>query len=368
MSIPKAAYLPGLNTLRFLAAFFVIISHAQQSLFKLGVTNFTTPVLQKGGEGVEFFFVLSGFLITYLLCKEISKTNQISIKDFYLRRIFRIWPLYFIIIIIGLVLLGIVYPILFNKPYFEFSIYKWLLLFIFFLPNLATIMYPMGLLHPLWSIGVEEQFYLFWAPLVKAFKKNLLSLILIFISISSLWQIVILNNIIKISEPWYGFFKFQKFYAMSIGSFFGYALYNYKYKFQSSIFSNKILQIIVLVFCLIHLFTTLPIAGNFLYRFLLACCFGLIIINTACVETTIFKIEKKPFIYLGTISYGLYMYHMVVDYFLRIVFGKLYFTTNSTFICILYHVLLLILTIIVASFSFKYIESYFLKFKEKYVP
>jgi peptidoglycan/LPS O-acetylase OafA/YrhL len=99
VNIKQENYLPGLNTLRFFAAFLVIISHAQQSVNKLNISNFTAPILNRGKDGVEFFFVLSGFLITYLLCKEINKTNTVSIKDFYLRRVFRIWPLYFIIIL-----------------------------------------------------------------------------------------------------------------------------------------------------------------------------------------------------------------------------------------------------------------------------
>src|SRR5258705_10300657 len=95
-------YLKGLNSLRFLAAAFVIISHGQQSIAKLGFDRFSGMTLfNRGGDAVEFFYVLSGFLITYLLQGELERTGTISIKGFYMRRVFRIWPLYFLIVALG---------------------------------------------------------------------------------------------------------------------------------------------------------------------------------------------------------------------------------------------------------------------------
>ncbi len=368
MSIAKPNYLPGLNTLRFIAAFLVIISHGQQSLFKLNIYNGNVlPILEHGGEnGVEFFFVLSGFLITYLLLKEINKTGTISIKQFYIRRVFRIWPLYFFIILLGIILLELLYPLIYHKLYFNFPMWKWLSLYFLFLPNLATMIYQMGLLHPLWSIGVEEQFYLFWAPLMKLFRNKVLQVILLFIVISSTWQIVLERNYLHLDERINGFLTFQKFYAMAIGSFFGYVFYQWKENFQKSIWSNTFFQILLVILIAIHFSIDIPYAGYFLFKFFLAIIFGLIIINTVSIETTIFKIEKKVFTYLGTISYGLYMYHMVVDYFLRTIFSKVTIPISIYLQAILYHILLLGLTILIASLSFKYVESYFLKLKHKY--
>src|SRR5215831_17781649 len=103
-------YLKGLNALRFLAAAFVIISHGQQSITKLGFDKFSSlSVFNRGGDAVEFFYVLSGFLITYLLMGELDKTGTISIRSFYARRVFRIWPLYFLIVTLGFGFLGVIY-------------------------------------------------------------------------------------------------------------------------------------------------------------------------------------------------------------------------------------------------------------------
>ena len=361
------SYLKGLNTLRFFAAFLVIIYHGVGSLCKLNIIKGDIlPIFTKEGDGVEFFFVLSGFLITYLLLKEYNKTGNVSIKQFYLRRVFRIWPLYVLIILIGLLLLGYIYPLIYHKPYFNFPIWKWIILYIIFLPNLAIKLYPMGLLYPLWSIGVEEQFYLFWAPVFKLCRNKILITIFIFIFLSSIWQILLEFKIFVFSDYLVNFFKSQKFYAMSIGAFFGYVFFNWKTQFQKSILAYKFMQYFILILVLLHLFLNLPFSEYFLYKFLLASCFGYIILNTVCDETTIFKLEKKPFVYLGTISYGLYMFHMVVDYFLRTIYSKFNFSNYVLLGSLFYILLLLGLTVLVASISFKYFENYFLRLKGKH--
>src|SRR4051812_27122652 len=96
-----AHYFRGLKFIRFFAASLVLVNHIEQYKFTLGLNsywNFGT-INYLGDKGVSIFFVLSGFLITFLLLKEREQLNTINIKYFYLRRILRIWPLYFIILI-----------------------------------------------------------------------------------------------------------------------------------------------------------------------------------------------------------------------------------------------------------------------------
>src|ERR1700744_3273746 len=99
---PAISWFPGLNGLRFLAAALVVIMHIHNNM---GISDLpqlpSFPGLFKGLYAVAFFFVLSGFLITWLLLREQDRTGTIVIKKFYLRRVFRIWPLYFIVIAIG---------------------------------------------------------------------------------------------------------------------------------------------------------------------------------------------------------------------------------------------------------------------------
>ncbi len=109
-------YFPGLNGLRFYAAFAVVITHIELIKSFQGYPTFWVEnsgnnltlrsIIQKfvfelGSLGVYFFFVLSGFLITYLLLVEKAKTKTVAVKKFYVRRILRIWPLYYLIVILG---------------------------------------------------------------------------------------------------------------------------------------------------------------------------------------------------------------------------------------------------------------------------
>ena len=97
-------YFPNLNGVRFLAALVVIIHHVEMGKFWFGQPNIYDKSFVGGvfGQlGIIMFFVLSGFLITYLLLEEHRKTGTISIKDFYIRRMLRIWPVYYLIVILG---------------------------------------------------------------------------------------------------------------------------------------------------------------------------------------------------------------------------------------------------------------------------
>src|SRR3989304_1319871 len=92
--------------LRFIAAYLVVIFHVEETRKMFGLPNLTRfSLFTNGPLAVTFFFVLSGFLITYLLLRESEQSHRIDVARFYLRRILRIWPLYFLIVFVGLVLI-----------------------------------------------------------------------------------------------------------------------------------------------------------------------------------------------------------------------------------------------------------------------
>lgn len=115
MNTSNHVYFPNLDGIRFIAAFMVIVHHIEQLRCYFGLqNNWDSEIIKSLGMlGVILFLVLSGFLISYLLFKEQDATCDIGIKKFYLRRILRIWPLYFFVI--GLAL--------FVLPYITFLIY-----------------------------------------------------------------------------------------------------------------------------------------------------------------------------------------------------------------------------------------------------
>ena len=96
-------FFKNLDSIRFIAALMVFIGHAISPSYQyLPIKNtFWEKLLNtasNAGTGVSMFFVLSGFLITYLLISEYELNRKISIQKFYMRRVLRIWPLYFLIV------------------------------------------------------------------------------------------------------------------------------------------------------------------------------------------------------------------------------------------------------------------------------
>ena len=180
-NVNDRVHFPGLNSLRFFAALSVFIGHCELTKKFLSLPNNFELFdrINFGGIGVYFFFVLSGFLITYLLCVEKDRFGTISIKRFYLRRILRIWPLYYLIVALGFFILPAfdfftLMPVSFNQNYNQN-----LLLYILILPNLAYAYMPsVPNIGQAWSIGVEEQYYILWPLMDKRFR-NISQIILI---------------------------------------------------------------------------------------------------------------------------------------------------------------------------------------------
>lgn len=203
-------YFPNLNGLRFIAAFIVIIGHQEQIKEMFGFdTYYFLKNSESGKLGVVLFFVLSGFLITYLLLTEEKITSTIAIKNFYKRRILRIWPLYFLLVFLSFFILP-------HISFFDWSpnqeVYS-LRNLLFYLLVLPNVVWGLGFYVPYisqaWSIGVEEQFYFIWPFLMKYFKNKiflLISVIAIYLMIKFLLlplllhfhyngYLVVINNI-----------------------------------------------------------------------------------------------------------------------------------------------------------------------------
>lgn len=159
-------HVPALDGVRAIAVLTVLVAHGSVRL--LGPEN----RWGSGGLGVQIFFVLSGYLITTLLLAEHRQHGRISLKDFYIRRGLRIWPLYYAVLLLYVVVLpridagefGNVY-VSADRPGFDEWVGHWWA-YAFFLQNYLTAVSEMKLgLGIFWSLAVEEQYYIFW-PLV----------------------------------------------------------------------------------------------------------------------------------------------------------------------------------------------------------
>jgi peptidoglycan/LPS O-acetylase OafA/YrhL len=106
-SLPEAAeriYFPELDGLRFVAFMMVFLFHGgvpQPIMSQLIGRRAAAALRENGGFGVQLFFILSGYLIATLLLREEARYGRISLRSFWIRRILRIWPLYYLVVAIG---------------------------------------------------------------------------------------------------------------------------------------------------------------------------------------------------------------------------------------------------------------------------
>jgi peptidoglycan/LPS O-acetylase OafA/YrhL len=173
-------YQPELDGLRFYAFLRVFVFHSlpsQREFYRglhLPLPWLWGAVVKSGASGVDLFFALSAFLITSLLLKERRETGGISLRLFYIRRILRIWPLYFLVVALGVVLAHTMA----NQPLPWYYVAGYLL----FVGNWIHAVFgaPKSVCSPLWTVSIEEQFYLIWPLLMKLLQRRGMILAAIF--------------------------------------------------------------------------------------------------------------------------------------------------------------------------------------------
>ena len=370
----EITHFKGLNTLRFIAASLVVLHHSatigrKYELFN--IENFS--LFRNGANAVSFFFVLSGFLITYLLLKEKNQTKTISIKSFYLRRVKRIWPLYFLLIFIGTIFLPFFFSI-FNIDYqMPYTLSQTWYYFLFFFPILVLFNYGNHFLEPLWSIGVEEVFYLIWAPLFKFIKKSLIPILFI-IAIKLSLSIYIQIQGIDISTNLFAFLIHNySFETMAIGALGAYLLFTtppYK-SLETSILFAKPIKYLLYLIVIIYLCFNINIDNciwNFVFKtpVLSPLIISLLYLYIIISYTLSFKEKKenRTLFLLGEISYGIYMYHMGVMFFVVLIFSKLKAFIPNSLLIITFLIAVFLLTIVISSLSKRYFENFFSKKKK----
>ena len=326
----RKLYFPNLNGVRAIAAFMVIIFHIELIKCEFGIKNFLGYTHLGGDLGVILFFVLSGFLITYLLMEEEKLTNKISLKNFYIRRILRIWPLYFFITISCLFILphiSYLYEPSYNlNPVIQSRLIQ-VLLYFFFLSNVLTGLFShVNFARPTWSVSVEEQFYLFW-PILLKFSKNKAKVIRnVFLLY---WIIRILTKIVKTNFfmshfPSLNFLShleviwlYTPFDILSVGAFTGYILYKKTERILKIVY-NKYVQVVVFILLPILIYIlrfsfTINI-GNFqsddLNNLAYSILFAILIVNLAGNPKVIINLENRILNYLGNLQKKFTFYWM----------------------------------------------------------
>lgn len=347
----KLKYYKNLDGLRGIAAMMVLVFH----FFSYPISNYIeTDIFKRltefGQHGVSLFFVLSGFVITRILLN--TKGDKKYFKRFYWKRTLRIFPLYYLFLLVFYYLV----PVFTDGVYY--STISQQIPFFFYLQNFywLTGLDQYGPGH-YWSLAVEEHFYLIWPLIVFVFpikylKHIIFGIIICIIPLKLLFlemgidinkntltrfDQILLGAILSLME-FYKIFENNKtkcirifiLLFLSMGAL-GVVIYTYSasYPFLKNIFKYNILGI--LFFVIIGYLIILPSQKK---------------INRI-LESSILQ-------YLGKISYGIYVWH---------VFVLIVFKNVIVEIIVIDLLWVSIITIIMAHFSFKYFEQYFLKYK-----
>lgn len=369
-------YFGGLNELRAIAALGVVIHHIEQfkgmNGLRISNPNLSFLVNNLGKSGVDLFFVLSGFLITYLLLQEKNNNNgKVNISKFYLRRIFRIWPLYYFIMFISFIII----PLLSNFSIFENNIsllnsinnpdnynFKTISLYLLFLPQFGKVV--LGASQS-WSIGIEEQFYLIMPLAITVFRKKVFFILVLLASLVFFCLTINLNSILSIDSNITYFFRvlsYFNFQLLLIGVIGGY-LYFYNLMKISILTKSKFgyfLLIVLILFLSIFL-----VFENKINRFILGILFLLLIFFTINSSNKL-VFRNNIMSYLGKISYGIYMYHTFVLFLIFPLANKYFLEKEEN--NILYTLFLYLtscsVTILISIVSYEWFESKFIKFKD----
>ena len=348
--------IPNITGLRFFLAVFVMIFHISEFCSKHDIPFYNSlSLFHKGYEAVCVFFSLSGFLIIRQLYLEKETTNTISLKNFYFRRALRIFPLYFLILLFGLTYYNYILPKFgftggFNTNY---NLYEGLLLSIFFMPNVFAALYnPGGIIEILWSIGVEEQFYLFIAP------------VLLFLPVRKIIAFLLVSTIVFFTIYFTIEGNILYKYTMLFFYFTSSGIISILLLKKQQLFNNKLVIYISLISFILY-FTTNYFVNLFsfsnynLFSMLLFC-----LVIGVLSNKPYFILNHSVTTYLGKISYGIYVYHAIVIQLIGLIYIKLFSNLglNNYLIIVVYNAIVLITTICISHFSYQYFEKFFMNF------
>lgn len=355
-----AFYRPELDILRFFAFLLVFMVHiasfsvedlvAHQVPRKLAIV--LSGLGRGGAYGVDVFFVLSAYLITQLLLREKEKYGTLHVKAFYIRRILRIWPLYYLFI--PLVTLC---PWL--NPTHEFT-WRYAVPFLLLVGNWSFVIYgwTTSLAVPLWSVSVEEQFYLLWAPLVARLSRRRIAITacaMICTANAVRWSVFLRHG--TSLQLWANTFA-------HLDSFAGGILLAVflRGKVPTIPIFARILMIVAGVSCFAvrgHFVTILETDQLGWYSTVLG--YPLIAVSCTMIVWAFIGLpfRFRPLVYLGKISYGLYVYHMMCIFFADRILGAGHGLPRL----VVRVALALGMTTLVSSLSYNLLEKPFLKLK-----
>lgn len=353
-------YRAELDALRFGAFLSVFCCHlipidpsvcAEKLHLPLRVASVLSSMAKLGAGGVVLFFMLSAYLITSLLLREINATGTVNVVAFYKRRALRIWPLYFSFLI-GCVLLTRYF-----SPEAQLSAANvaglwtftsnWTMIFNGFPHNAGTV---------LWSVSVEEQFYLVW-PLLILFlgARQIPTIAIVSIILATVARVVQAAYRAEDIQFWYSTFSHVD--SISIGALIAYLTRNGLPQWANTR-RISILVAGMMVFISLRKIGGLTLAPEWTalvrYPSMTIWCAAVLIAVLGWRSPT-----NRAFawlVYLGKISFGLYVFHLAIIWGLEELTDNLFVIIPLSFAA----------TVVAAAISYRYLELPFLRIKEKF--
>jgi peptidoglycan/LPS O-acetylase OafA/YrhL len=349
-------YRPELDALRFFAFLGVFVFHATRSAdlgFLGSLSPWAAAVSDSGAYGVDLFFALSAYLITALLLREKESQGTLDLKAFYLRRILRIWPLYFAFLAFALFLsrIGLQSQHL-AVPY----VAGYLLL----TGNWVYTVYgvPSSVAIPLWSVSIEEQFYLLWPMAVrKASRQAMMWIAFSLLVVSNCVRVLLVHAGAPASAIEYNTFVRLDPIALGIllALFLGYRLPRISTLARIALFSvGAATWVVVARYAVLNGREISPASAIFGHPAIAIASLAMLV----AILGSNSLLSNPALVYLGKISYGLYVIHEFGLLAAEKAMGG-HMDAKSTAVGLL-------LTIALAAASYRWIETPFLSLKKRF--
>jgi len=344
----KVFHIKSLDGIRAIAVMLVFISHA----------GFSKII--PGGFGVTIFFFLSGFLITTLLRNEYEKKSDISLKNFYLRRVYRIFPsLYMVLlVVIALSYLGVIS----HNMQSEAVAFQFLHLTNYYAIFVTNANFVPGT-SVLWSLAVEEHFYLifpiFFVIMIKSMSyRNIAITLAVFCVMILLWRCYLVFELSTLQPHTYKSTD-TRIDSIMFGCIMGVFMNPvYDKDIIKSEFAKVVILVVslcVLLFC--FLYRDAEFRESFRYTLQGLALFPVFYLAVHRSEWLLFRwLNWQPIRYLGTISYTFYLFHFVSIILVRDLIS------DSTVALVFFG---FIITFLFSSFMYFFVEKRFLLLRKK---
>jgi peptidoglycan/LPS O-acetylase OafA/YrhL len=367
-------YLPELDALRFFAFLAVFLGHSFNNTAASHYPEthqdlrgaLVSTMAGSGGYGVDLFFALSAFLITQLLLREQNLTGTLEVRRFYLRRILRIWPLYFCFLSVVATI-----GIWFRQPIHTPA--KWMLMYLLLSGNFAYALWgwaPSLATSQLWSIALEEQFYLLWPLFVRGrCRRQLIAAALAMVVVSVAARAICW--LVSAPAPLVWTNTLTRLDPIAGGILLGVWTMDKTPKLRSQtrailMASGILTMFVVSTFCHPGSSPNTAVTLFFGYPAVTLGCLA-ILVSVLGVKVHENRLMARAGIYLGQISYGLYVWHFLALLLtLKGLSRAMPFAGDWIGSSIFEAICALGLTIAISAASYRFLEMPFLKLKSRF--